>query len=81
MPQYRTIQIPIEEVETGMTVLFPMPDGKEEVPFRVRSKKLSFGEQGQSVTLTSLMEDSGGTWTITESPGFLLWRVIGTIDD
>jgi hypothetical protein len=41
VPEYRTIQIPIEQAETGMTVLFP----DDESPFRIKVKKLAFSGQ------------------------------------
>ncbi|MHC9294174.1 hypothetical protein ACRCUN_17055 [Mycobacterium sp. LTG2003] len=78
MPQYRTIQIAIEQVEPGMTVLFPMPDGREDVPFRVKSKTLSYSQHEHSITLKSdVMEAGGGIWTITERPGFYLFQIVG----
>lgn len=62
-----------------MTVLFPTPDGQDDVPFRVKSKTLSYRQGVQSITLKSdVMDAVGGTLTITESPGFYLFQIVGT---
>lgn len=74
MAEYQTIQLPIEQAETGMTVLFP----DDESLFRIKGKKLAFSGQQRSVTLT---EDSDVPRMIIDEPGFLLRRVTGTFDE
>jgi hypothetical protein len=78
---FSTVQIAIEDVETGMKVFFPMPDGREDIPFTVKAKKMSFRQDREpTVTLTSGdVDEVGGTLTITEHVGFLLRRVVRTI--
>jgi hypothetical protein len=79
--RYRLTQVPIEQVEPGMSLAIEDEDGGHRL-FQVERKVMSHNPpEPLMFRLESEPVDGGEPWVIEGPPGTLLVQILGTYDD